>query len=102
MSEPKKTLGDSLKNRPRWTRFQNFDTESSLDAFEDWAEKLEKTVEKFLERLETPFRAGSMFTPQEEWGMIYALKWVLGYDVSELMKDVDERAKQRFDKYKKV
>ena len=46
-----------------------------------------ETVEKWLERMENKYRAGSMFTPQEEWGIIYALKWVLGYDVSELIKE---------------
>ncbi|MCW4015095.1 MAG: hypothetical protein NWF06_01875 [Candidatus Bathyarchaeota archaeon] len=61
-----------------------------------------KTVEKFLKRLETPFRADSMFTPQEEWGMIYALKWVLNCDISELMKEAEKHSKHRWDKYKTV
>jgi len=59
-----------------------------------------KTVETFLKRLETPYRAGSIFTNEEEWGMIYALKWVLNYDLSALIKSADTRAVKRFELYK--
>lgn len=54
-----------------------------------------ETVEKFLKRLENPYRAGSIFTNEEEWGIIYALKWVLNYDLSELIEDANKRAFKR-------
>jgi len=60
-----------------------------------------KTVEKWLKRLETPYRAGSIFTNEEEWGMIYALKYVLNYNLSELIKNADSRAMERFKEYER-
>ena len=57
-----------------------------------------KTVENWLRRLETPYRAGSIFTSEEEWGLIYALKWVLNYDLSVLIKEADNRALKRMKK----
>lgn len=57
-----------------------------------------ETVEKFLERMENKHRAGSCFTNEEEWGMIYALKWVLNQDIFELQNEAMARAKERIKK----
>lgn len=51
MNKKQKTLFELLRDRPRWTRFQNFDVESSLDTFEDWAERVEKTFDSLVAEL---------------------------------------------------
>ena len=58
----------------------------------------QKTVEKWLKRMENKYRAGSCFTNEEEWGIIYALKWVLSYDLSELQNEAMKRASERIRK----
>lgn len=54
-----------------------------------------ETVEKKLTRMENKYRAGSCFTPEEEWGIVYALRWVLGYDISKLQNEAGKRASER-------
>lgn len=54
-----------------------------------------KTVETWLARIENKYRAGSCFTAEEEWGIIYALKWVLNYDNVELQNEAMKRASER-------
>jgi hypothetical protein len=57
-----------------------------------------KTVEKWLKRMENKYRAGSCFTSEEEWGIVYALKWVLSYDLTELQNEAMKRASERIKK----
>jgi len=44
ISQLQKTLLELLKDRPRWTRFQNFDTEKSCDELEECLERIEFSV----------------------------------------------------------
>lgn len=60
-----------------------------------------ETVEKWLKRMENKYRAGSCFTLQEEWGIIYALKWVLNYNIIELQNEAMQRASNRIEKLRK-
>lgn len=48
--------------------------------------------------MENKYRAGSVFTPEEEWGIIYALKWVLSYDIIKLQNEAMLRAENRIKK----
>jgi len=47
-----KTLLELLKNRPRWTRFQNFDLETSVDELEKCFEEIEVSVEGLVEEIQ--------------------------------------------------
>lgn len=52
MIEKQKTLLELLRNRPRWTRFQNFDVEESNAGLEKCLEEIEFSVEGLVAELQ--------------------------------------------------
>ena len=48
--------------------------------------KTRKELEEWLIRLETPYRAGSIFDNHVELGMMYVLRKLLGKDIKDLEK----------------
>ena len=50
----------------------------------------QKIVKKFLAKMMDPKRTGSAFTKQEEWGIIYTLKWVLNLENQSMIMERDE------------